>query len=101
MIGASSIDLYQGKGNSRIVPRCEPLVEQYIIFSLPFFYTFFGFPEILVHFDIDRTEINRRDPALVGFETEPHDASDDMSVDKDKEGVVHDLHEGLIFDRNR
>lgn len=54
-----------------------------------------------MHFDIDRTEINRRDPALVGFETEPHDASDDMSVDKDKEGVVHDLHEGLIFDRNR
>ena len=54
-----------------------------------------------MHFDIDCAKINCRDPALVGFETEPHDASDDMGVDKDKEGVVHNLHEGLVFDRDR
>ena len=101
LIGASSIDLHQGKGNSRVVPRCEPLVEQNIIFSLPFLLTFCVGPVFLVHFYIDCAKINCRDPALVGFETEPHDASDDMGVDKDKEGVVHNLHEGLVFDRDR
>ena len=54
-----------------------------------------------MHFYINCAEINCRDPALVGFEAEPHDASDDMSVDKDEEGVVHNLHEGLVFNRDR
>jgi len=47
--------------------------------------------------DVHRAKVDSRYPLLVSFETEPHDTTNDVSVDKDEERVVHDLHESLVF----
>ena len=54
-----------------------------------------------MNFGVNGSEIDGWDPALVGLEREPHDATDDVRVHEDQEGIVQHLHHGLVFNGNR
>ena len=46
----------------------------------------------------DHTEVGRGDPLIVSLEEEPHDAANNVGIDKEEEGVEGDLGESLRLD---
>ena len=47
--------------------------------------------------DVDTSKVNSGDPAFISFEGQPHNAADNVSVDKDEEGIIHDLHHSFLL----
>ena len=48
--------------------------------------------------DVDTTKVHCWDPALISFEGQPHNAADNVCVDKDEERIIDNLHHGFLLD---
>ena len=47
--------------------------------------------------NIDTSKVNGWNPAFISFKGQPHYTADNVSVDKDEERIVHNLHHSFLL----